>query len=92
MDLIKLLFHYSLNEEIHKGNSIVLTLKTKIENHKIELRSLFIINETIQLLSAEELKHSYSICADCGEQIESPKNYSFYEFEPISEERYNEIL
>ncbi|MFX1451650.1 MAG: hypothetical protein ACFFCM_12445 [Promethearchaeota archaeon] len=83
---------HSLNEAIHKGNSIVLTLKTKIKPPKVELRSLSIINETIQLVSVEELKYSYSICADCGVQIETPKNYLFYEFEPILEERHNEIL
>ena len=86
------LFHYSLNDAINKGNVIVLTLKTEIENHKIELRSLSIINETIQLLSTEELQYSYSVCADCGEQIEYPKKYLFYKFEPISEERHNEIF
>lgn len=83
-DSEKAIFHYVLNNAIHEGGLIVLTVKTKLDNSMIELRSMRLLGGTIEPLTTKELRQSYSSCADCGEPIEPPKEYIFCEFRASS--------
>ncbi len=74
------IFHYQMNNAINNHFLIVLTLQKMHDNNKFEIRSLRVHDRTITKIPTDELRECYSICADCGERIETPQNYIFSEF------------
>ncbi|MFO8019607.1 MAG: hypothetical protein R6U96_13350 [Promethearchaeia archaeon] len=74
-------FNYLLNNAINNAEGFVLTLKTKRSDGKIEMRSLYYIDEMINYSSAHQLEASYSTDSITGDPIKPPKNYIFCDFD-----------